>query len=253
VESRLAAPADRIIEALARLPALEGSLAACRSGADELAGDVNSLAPRLVSLEQIPLQIDLVAVLMRIESSRTAGLARASAITDELAGASDVFRELHATGLEAMDELGARLTLFRSALEQQRASWDDVRHLSASLGLSSTGMHAVCAGFSEQLTALGGMGAAFELRAGVLQGDLRAFGAAVAAAARIRAACALASDDARRLSAQLAALGCAPDDEPAALRAIIERFTLFEHKQIASGVAHLQGPPADQPGELTLF
>jgi hypothetical protein len=253
VEKSLEAPTDRIIEALARLPALDGSLSACRSGADELAGDVTSLGPRLVSLEQIPLQINLVAVLMRIEIARTAGLARASAIIDELGGASDVFRELHATGLEAVGQLSARLALFRGALEQQRTSWDDVRHLSESLGHSSAGMRAICAGFSEQVTALGGMGAAFEVQAGGLQGDLRAFGRAVAAAGEIRAACALASDEARRLSAQLAGLGCAPDDEPAALRAIIERFTLFEHKQIASGVAHLPAPLADKPGELTLF
>jgi N-acetylglutamate synthase-like GNAT family acetyltransferase len=51
----------------------------------------------------------------------------------------------------------------------------------------------------------------------------------------------------------LVALGhVATGDEKTALAALIEQFTIFEHRQFAEGVGALPAGPA-QAGELTLF
>jgi hypothetical protein len=152
-----------------------------------------------------------------------------------------------------MGSLEAQLTRFKSSLAQQGSAWDVLRHLPAALQLSNDGARAVCRSFGEQLAALGEVGASLHTKAAALKQDLGGFEARVAAADSIRRTCAALGDDALRLRDRLAALGFTPTEEPASLHALIERFTLFEHKQLAAGAANLHLAADSRPGELTLF
>jgi hypothetical protein len=253
IDRSLSSPADQFAEGFAGLPVLDAPLKRCDDGAGHIHSQLTVLRPRLLLLEQIPLQIGLVAVLMKMEIAHTDALAGAGSVAEDLREVSRSFRNLHLTAMDAIDVVEHELALLCGAVQRQRSSWASLRSLPASIEQAALRVRAIATSFGTQLVALAGAAMVLEQEAGTLHRGLLAFGESLASTDAIRETCARFRDDAERLRADLLERGYELADAPDSLRALIERFTLFEHKVIARGATDPTREQHGKPGELTFF
>jgi hypothetical protein len=157
--------------------------------------------------------------------------------------------------------VAGRLPEVRAAVDRQRLAWKELRRLPARLEGPAAEVHQLSAGFRDHLRRLQGAGQGLDRKVATLLADLGRFARALGLTDTVRGACHGWSEEARGLGAQLQELGLEPAEPPRSLRALIDGFTLFEHKQIALAApaqasdGATQPPPqeAGAPGELTLF
>jgi hypothetical protein len=250
-ESRMTAPSEVLVNGFFELPALSNELEGSETELAALETDVMALRPSLRTIEGVPTHINLVSVLMKIETSRGAELTRAAIIADDLRGASDSFRVLHERAEQAVGALHTQLADVRVELSRQRAGWTTLRSRPSILEVSATGMRALAAGFALQLGELKDACVALVVMVEALREGLAGFGGAVELTSQVREACVEHRLQAERARAKLLALGHQPAEDSTALSELIEHFTILEHKQMADG-GRAQANDS-QAGELTLF
>jgi hypothetical protein len=250
-EARMTAPSEVLLHGFLELPPLSTELKASEQELVALETDVAALRPSLRTIEGVPTHINLVSVLMKIETSRGAELTRAAIIADDLRGASDSFRVLHEGAEHAVGALDTQLAGVRVELSRQRGGWTTLRSRPSILDVSATGMRALAAGFAGQLVELKDACAALVLTVEALRESLLGFGGAVQLTSQVREACVEHRLQAERARTKLLALGHQPAQDSTALSELIEQFTILEHKQLADG-GRAQANDS-QAGELTLF
>jgi hypothetical protein len=253
IEARVAAPATLLVEGLASLPPLDAAMEACRRSLESVVAEGSALRPKLAHLELIPLQVGLVGVLMKIELATTAGLGMASGIATDVARVGRRLRDLHLETSEATELLREPVARAGAALDRQRDSWAGLRGSPQRIGEGAGRVRALAAEFGHRLAALGGACEGLDRQSAGLRQGLEAFARSVAATAGMKEACRQLSLDAERQRTALLVQGLQADPEPSPLRALIDRFTLFEHKQLAAAAEEVTLEAGGRPGELTLF
>jgi hypothetical protein len=252
VEQNLTAASEHVAEGFAALFGVGGT-DACVAEVSHLEEQLRDLRPRIASLEKIPLQLDMVTVLLRSEIAHLRELAGLERVTQELRSVGGSLRELHLAATEEVALVASRVPLAREALRRQGQAWEGLQRLPAQLEAPSVRVHEIAAGFRAHLDRLQGAGEALDREAGTLLADLAAFGQALTLTDTVRTACEGWCAEAGQLREQLLALGLEPAPPTRSLHALIEGFTLFEHKQIALAGPAQPSQSAGEPGELTLF
>jgi hypothetical protein len=261
IERSLSAASDHLAQGFAALPEV-GVVGACQQELAGLEAHLRELRPPLKAMERIPLELDMVAILLRAEIAHLDELRGVDRIAEELRGSGNDLRALNDSAGASVERVAARLPEVRAALQRQRVAWEELRHLPARLGAPAAEVHQLSAGFREHLGRLQGGGQGLDRKVAGLLAELERFAGALGLTDTVRGACEGWSAEARALEEQLRGRGLPPAEPPRTLRALIDGFTLFEHKQIAlavpaqAGDGPLPPPPpleAGAPGELTLF
>lgn len=251
-ERSLSVPAQEVLQSFSALPSRVDAGAWDRE-LGILATQLQTLRPMVATLEKVPMQLYIVAVSLKSEVARVDGLGDKARIADELRSVEDEFRESSDAAATILGELVKRLPLVRAAVERQRTACLGLSTPPPGVETAAARVHHIAGDFGEHLSRLEGAGQAVDGRASSLLRDLKAFRQTLSIIDTMQKACEQWQADAEQLRTQLLGLGLAPADAPPLLHALIEKFTLFEHKQIALGEAGPHSQQDGEPGELTLF
>jgi hypothetical protein len=251
LERSLLAASEDLGEAFLALPS--GGATSGQDEVGQLEAQLRALGPRIAALERIPLEIDMVSILLRSEIAHLDELAGLTRVTDELRSAGASLRELNAASASAVATVAARLPLVRAAMAQEREAWEALRELPARLEAPVAQVRDISATFRAHLERLQGAGGELDRLSSGLVSELAGFGRALSLPETVRGACERWCDEAAALQERFLELGLEPAEPSRSLATLIEGFTLYEHKQLALAQPGANTQQAGEPGELTLF
>jgi hypothetical protein len=247
-------PFEALEETLSQLVQHASLLGTCEGIARRLDGAAHRVSEQLGELDTLARQLRMVNVFLRIEVARSDALSRGGTICQELETTFHSFVAFVAAAEASLKKARENVTKLEASARAACDLASGIEVLRLNVACHAEATQQAANNFVRELDTVVKAGHETAQHASDFSGRVRRFSASIDSQREVNHECTALSVEAEALLAEIGEDDAALDEAAQTkIEAIIDRFTIFSHKEIAQALQLGEAREGGSGGELTLF